>query len=115
MIFNFKKEIRETGKVVIFGDGKQERDFLFVSDAVEAIVETLNYQGPSDVFNIGSGKAHSLLEVVGLLEKTLGQKITVEFKPAETNVVRALSGDISKAKEVLGWRPQVSLEEGLIK
>lgn len=115
VVFNFKKSIRETGKVVIYGDGKQERDFLFVSDTVEAIVKALEYQGPSDVFNIGLGKTVSLLELIRFLEKTLGRKISVEFKPAETHVVRTLSEDVTKAKEVLGWQPQISLEEGLKK
>jgi len=115
VVFHFKKAVGEAGKIVIYGDGKQERDFLFVSDAIEAIIKALNYRGSSDVFNIGSGKTVSLLELVGLLEKTLDQKIPVEFKPAETHVVRKLSGDIEKAKNILDWRPKVSLEEGLKK
>lgn len=115
VVFNFQKAIDETGKVTIYGDGKQERDFLFVSDAVEAIVKALDYSGPSDVFNIGSGKVFSLLELVSFLEKSLGQKIPIEFKPAETHVVRTFSVDVQKAKRLLGWQSLVSLEEGLKK
>ncbi len=115
VVFHFKKAIGETGRIIIYGDGKQERDFLFIDDAVEAIVKALNYNGPSDVFNIGSGKTISLLELVELLEKILDRKIPIELKPAETHVVRALSGDIEKATKILDWRPEVSLEEGLKK
>jgi len=115
VVFNFKKAVCKVGKVTIYGDGKQERDFLFVDDAIEAIIKALNYNGPSDIFNIGSGKTVSLLELAKLLEKTLGQKIPIEFKPAEAHVVRKLSGDVTKAKNLLDWRPKVSLEEGLSK
>lgn len=112
VIFNFLKEIHKKGKVIIYGDGKQKRDFLFIDDAVEAIIKTLDYQGPSDVFNIGLGKTISLLELVALLEKILKRKIPIEFKQPEAHVVRTLSGEIKKAKKLLSWQPSVSWEEG---
>lgn len=113
VVFNFLKVIRDKGKVIIYGDGRQKRDFLFIDDAVEAIIKTLNYQGPSDIFNVGLGKTVSLLELVALLEKILKRKIPIEFKQPETYVVRTLSGEIKKAKNLLNWQPTISLEEGL--
>lgn len=113
VIFNFLKAIKEKNKVIIYGDGKQRRDFLFVNDAIEAIIKILDYQGQSDIFNIASGKTFSLLELVILLEQILKRKISIEFREAEAYVVKILSGEIRKAKNLLGWQPTVSLKEGL--
>lgn len=113
VIFNFLRAIEKKGGVTIYGDGRQQRDFLFINDAVEAIVKTLNYNGPSDVFNIASGKTVSLLELVALLEKILKRNIPVEFSQPEAYVVRILSGEIKKAKNILSWQPTIGLVEGL--
>jgi UDP-glucose 4-epimerase len=114
VIFNFLQSIKKTGRVVIYGDGKQERDFLYVDDMVEAILEAISYKA-SDAFNIGSGDTVSLIDVVGLLEEILDRKILVEYKDSQPFVVRRLAVQINKAKKLLHWKPMVSLKEGLKK
>ncbi|GFP32664.1 UDP-N-acetylglucosamine 4-epimerase, partial [Candidatus Hakubella thermalkaliphila] len=73
----------------------------------------LSYQGPSDLFNIGTGETASLLKLISTLEEILGREIPTDFEKAEAHVVRRLLGDVKKAKQVLSWQAKVSLREGL--
>jgi len=96
----------------IFGDGMQTRDFVFVSDVVEATVSCLR-QDVTGTYNIGTGRETTVNEVYAVLERALGPgkgKIYRQEKPGE---VRRSCLDSRKAMEAFGWRPRWSLEEGL--
>lgn len=113
VIAAFLKAIKERGKISIAGTGEQRRNFLYVADAAEALCAALEYEGGNGAFNIASQEVQSLNEVVGILRE-LGLAFSVDHAPAdETNTLQTLSLDISKAREQLGWKPEVSLSEGL--
>lgn len=113
VIYNFLKSIKESSKVVIFGNGEQKRNFLFIDDAVEAIERVLRYKGNNEIFNIADKNIYSLRDVVKILKKG-GFKFEVEYQSAEeTNALQVLSEDITKAKKIINWRPTVSLKEGI--
>lgn len=113
VVFEFSSSIKERGNVAIFGDGKQKRDFLYVADLVGAIIKAMKFAAKFEVFNVGSGKTNSLLELVSILEKILDRKISIDFKDGEKHVSRFVSADINKAKKLLKWQPKVMLKEGL--
>ena len=97
---------------VIYGDGKQTRDFIFVKDVVLANVLALESRAEG-VFNIATGKATSIKELAYLIIDILGKDLEVKYdKPREGDIRHSL-GDISKAKEILGFEPKYSIEEGL--
>jgi len=91
----------------VVGDGNQKRDFVYVSDVVEAFIKVAKSNIKNEIFNVGSGDPKSINELVSLLG---GKKIHIPKRPAEPDCTWA---DIRKIKKILGWSPKVSFEEGV--
>lgn len=103
-----------SGKTLpLWGDGSVERDFIHVSDVARAFVATCTAEDPPATVNIGSGEAVSLLEILERVETSLGRPVTVAFEPARTIDVKRNVLDITRARQALGWTPQVELQDGL--
>jgi len=99
---------------LIFGDGNQTLDWVFVDDVAEANWRALLFPKSGEVFNVCSGKETTLLGLLELLCKVVGKKIPPEFRPARAvNHVARRFGDPRKAATKLGFRAAVTLEEGL--
>lgn len=99
---------------LVYGDGKQTRDFTFVTDVASAIVRAIETDtGAHDVFNVAAGGRHSLLELLGTLADITGAAPEPEFASSRPGDVPDSQADIAKAREVLGWRPETSFREGL--
>ncbi|MCX5750079.1 MAG: SDR family oxidoreductase [Candidatus Saganbacteria bacterium] len=91
----------------VVGDGKQTRDFTFVTDVVSAFITAAESGVSGEVFNVGSGSHYS----VNTLVKILGGEVThIPKRPGEPDCTFA---DISKIKKILGWNPKVSFEQGV--
>jgi UDP-glucose 4-epimerase len=101
--------------VTIFGDGLQTRDFVFVKDVARANLLAMRAPGAGggDVFNVASGKSVSLLDLLKALGSIENKEIAPCFKEARAGDIRHSSADISRAQSTLGFRPEVSLEQGL--
>lgn len=103
--------------ITIFGDGKQVRDVLFVDDLVRAyeaaIVAPDKIAGQA--FNIGGGPGQllSLIDLVDILERRLGRKIPLRFDDWRPGDQRVYISDIRKLERVLGWKPEVSVADGV--
>ncbi|MFH1990306.1 MAG: GDP-mannose 4,6-dehydratase [Patescibacteria group bacterium] len=91
----------------VVGDGKQLRDFTFVTDVCDAFVRAAESKISGEVFNVGSGKPQTILRLVELLG---GDIIHIPKRPGEPDVTCA---DILKIKNALGWTPKISFEEGV--
>lgn len=102
--------------ITIFGTGKQVRDILYVSDVLKAINAFYNTKS-GGVYNIGGGLENSisLIECLRLLEKVTGNKPIVRVGPARLGDLQYFICDFSKAKKMLGWKPEVNPEEGITK
>jgi nucleoside-diphosphate-sugar epimerase len=98
----------------VFGDGKQSRDFVYVTDVVQANLKACHLPGVSgEVFNIAGGRSVNLLELLAGLQKTAPPAIRINFAPPRPGDVRHSRANIQKAKKVLGYRPAVSFQQGL--
>jgi UDP-glucuronate 4-epimerase len=97
----------------INGDGLQSRDFTHVADAVDATVRAAVTGGPHAVYNVGGGEEASLAHVIAELESIGGRRIALDRREAQAGDVRRTGADTSRARETLGWRPQISLRNGL--
>jgi UDP-glucose 4-epimerase len=95
-------------------DGTAERDYTHVYDVARAHINAMNYLedgNDSDVFNLGAGKPYSVREVISAVEAETGRKIaTVDKEDRDGDVTRSWA-NISKARELLGWEPQFTLED----
>lgn len=101
------------GRIEIYGDGAQTRDFTYVSDAIEANVQALRYEGSFTVFNIGGGSRVPLLDVMGVLERELAVRLDVHFVDRAKGDVKDTWADTARARQELGFKPRVGLAEGL--
>jgi len=91
----------------IVGNGKQKRDFTYVTDVVKAMIKAVETKTKENIFNVGSGKAVSINNIVKLLG---GNSIYIKKRPGEPDVTFA---DIRKIKKSLKWKPLISIEEGV--
>ena len=100
---------------VIYGDGKQSRDFTHVDDVVRANLMASAAPGEclGGVFNIACGRRYSLLELLGELQALVGKRVEPTFSDARKGDVRHSMADISLAREVLGFRPESTFRQGL--
>lgn len=117
VIPKFTRLIRQGKSPTINGDGKQTRDFIFVSDVVRAnllAAQTQNKDCFGQVFNIGSGQNLSINEIAQRIIKLSGQKIQPRYGPPVVEPRHTLA-DTQKAKKLLGWQPKISFESGLKK
>lgn len=97
--------------------GLQKLDFIYVSDIVRAYLAALKYcqreENVHQVFNIGTGRPTSIREVVSILEQALQKPIVKQWGAVAVNEIPIVFADTSKARELLGWESNVSIEEGL--
>jgi UDP-glucose 4-epimerase len=102
---------------VIFGDGEQTRDFVYVEDVVEANMLAMNSaKGVGEAINIGTGVPHTINELVQRLQEKLDKKrLKPIYKSPRQGDVRNSYASIEKAKRMLGYKPKFSLQEGINK
>ena len=114
IVSQFLWSMRRDGPPVIFGDGTQTRDFTHVYDVVDALLLAWKKDFECEIFNVGTGVAHSFNEVVELLNKLLGKNIKPIYRPNPIkNYVYHTLADTTKAEKLLGFKAKISLEEGL--
>jgi CDP-paratose 2-epimerase len=107
-----------TGKpITIYGDGKQVRDVLYVTDLVNAFDAFLQRKNQlaGEVFNIGGGRENtiSLLELLDMLEQLTGKRSRITFSDWRPSDQKVYVSNISKAREKLGWAPKINPQEGV--
>lgn len=115
----FIRNAMEDKEIVIFGDGEQIRDYIYVEDLAHAfILASVNNKISGDVFNVGSGIGTEFKEMVQLIVDRVG-KGTIKHVPWPSNYLNVETGDyitdINKIKRILKWKPKVDLEEGINK
>jgi UDP-glucose 4-epimerase len=99
---------------VILGDGQQTMDFVFTEDIARANLLAASADVTDEVFNIGSGTETSLVELAEALQRAMGSVQPLEFGPPRgVNGVTRRLADISRARQSLGWKPEIDLDEGL--
>lgn len=114
-IHKFTRLTDQGEEVPMFGDGSSKRDYTYVDDVVEGVVRTLDRNFSFEIFNIGTSSPVDLMYVVSLIEKELGKKAKIRHLPPQLGDVPITHADVTKAERMLGYRPKVSLGEGIKK
>ena len=113
--YRFIKWIAEGKTIQMFGDGSQSRDFTYVDDIASGTVAAIKGVG-YEIINLGGGRNPvSLNTIIAKLEELLGKKSKINYKAFHIADLMETWADIEKAKNLLGWEPKVSLDEGLEK
>jgi nucleoside-diphosphate-sugar epimerase len=114
VIAKFCTAILTGQRPIIFGKGDQSRDFVSVHDVVQAnLLAAEKPEANGGIFNIGTGRTTSILQLVEVLKKLTGSTVEPDYKSARTGEIQYSCADISAARDTLGFAPKVSLEEGL--
>ncbi len=114
VIPRFLQQALSGGSIIVFGDGRQTRDYVYVDDVVDALAAAATTQGLNHaVINIGRGRETSVNELIDCLERVVGRRVNVITNPEKSGGVPRLAADIERAAELLGFRPQIDLETGL--
>lgn len=113
MISQFLWDMKQGRSPVIYGDGRQTRDFTYVKDVVDACILLMNSDIEHNIFNVGTGIAHSFNDVIGILN----EKLKIDIRPTYIdmpikNYVEHTLADITEIKR-LGYRPKYTLEQGI--
>lgn len=110
----FAAALTEGRTPTVFGDGLQSRDFTFVSDVVQALTRAAEApRANGQVYNIGTGRGITVLQLIDTLNRQLGTNITPRHASARAGDVRHSRADISRARRDLSYEPAVSFEDGL--
>ncbi len=112
-IHKFTRLIDQGEKIPLFGDGSSRRDYTYIDDLIEGILGVIHYHKGFEVYNLGESQTTSLKELIGLIESTLGKKANIEVLAPQPGDVSVTYADISKAKQMLKYRPKVKMEEGI--
>ncbi|XVF21980.1 hypothetical protein REPUB_Repub12eG0135300 [Reevesia pubescens] len=112
VVSNFVAQALRKEPLTVYGDGKQTRSFQFVSDLVEGLMRLMEgeHVGP---FNLGNPGEFTMLELAEVVQETIDPNAKIEFRPNTEDDPHKRKPDISRAKELLGWQPKVSLRKGL--
>jgi len=114
--FSFTRDILAGRPIQVFGEGAMARDFTYVDDIVDGILDVLDHppvQGEHRLFNIGNGNPVGLLDMIRQLEDALGMPAKLEMKPMQPGDVPSTFADVSRLHALSGYRPKVALREGL--
>lgn len=114
VIMNLLRQATRGGTIVVYGDGTQTRDYVYVDDVVSAMIAAATAPGLDNlVINIGSGKETSVKELVRLVAELTSTSAEVMYNPRTDPGVSRMCADLTLAREKLGYQPSISLADGL--
>ncbi|MFP4620576.1 MAG: UDP-glucuronic acid decarboxylase family protein [Bacteroidales bacterium] len=114
VISNFVVQALRNEPITIFGEGKQTRSFQYINDLVEALLRLMNSDDHNiDPVNLGNPGEYTMIGLANKIIELTGSKSELSYHPLPENDPVQRQPDISKAKEVLDWEPQIDLETGL--
>ena len=112
-IHKFAKLIEEGEEISLFGSGESKRDYTYVSDIVDGIMSALDKDFDFQIFNLGNSEPIALRHLVSLIEKNMGKPAKIKHLPEQPGDPPITYADIGKSKRLLGYHPEVKMEEGI--
>jgi UDP-glucuronate 4-epimerase len=113
-IHKFTRLIANGKPIEVYGDGTVRRDFTFIDDTIQGVVNAIDFEGsPFEIFNLGENETVEMNEVIRLIEKALGKSAVIEYCPPAPGDMSQTYADISKATRLLNYRPATLIEDGI--
>ena len=113
VIASFLHKVLNGEPLEVWGDGTVVRDYIHINDVIDACLLMIGHQGPSRVFNIGTGHGHSLLDLIKIIKRLTDEPVAVEFRKSRPVDVPVNVLDISRAGAELNWRPTTEISVGI--
>lgn len=115
LVSQFLWAMKKGEQPVIYGDGTQTRDFIYVKDVVQANILAMKRGDSSEIFNVGTGKSISLNELVRILNRILNTNIEPKYVECKVkNYMMSQQADLTKIRKMLGFNPKYDLEAGIM-
>lgn len=111
-IFRFIRWITEGEPLQLNGDGTQSRGFTYIDDIARGVIQALKPVG-FEIINLGGHETITMNELIAMIEEKVGRKAMITYHPFHSADMKANLADVTKAGELLGWEPNVGLEEGI--
>lgn len=116
VVSNFIVQALKNEPITVYGDGSQTRSFCYVLDMIDGIKKSMfNEKSKGEVFNLGNPKEFTIIELAKIIKKLTNSESEITFKELPEDDPNRRNPDITKARQILGWKPEVNLEQGLIK
>src|ERR1017187_9075195 len=112
-IHKFTRLIHAGKPIPVFGDGSMERDYTYITDTLDGIIACTQKEFGFEIFNLGESQTVKLSELIALIENALGKQAVIDRQPLQPGDVPITFADISKARKMLGYQPQVKVEKGI--
>lgn len=114
-ISKFTGQIKNEQILTMYGDGSTYRDYTHVDDIANGIIKSIYYdKTPYEIINLGSECPIKLSEMIVVLERTIGKKANIQIQPVPNEDMQRTYADISKAKKILNYKPNVKFEDGIL-
>jgi UDP-glucose 4-epimerase len=113
VIASFVQKVINGEPLELWGDGTVIRDYVDISDVIDACLLLIGHNGPSRIFNIGTGQGHSLLDLIEIIKRLTGRPVAVEFRKSRLVDVPVNVLEISRANSELNWRPTIEITAGI--
>lgn len=112
-VYKFTKRINEGKEIQIYGDGSSSRDYTYIADIVDGILAAVQADVNFEIINLGDSNPIKLSYVISLIEKNIGKKAVIKQVGKQKGDVDTTFADISKAARILGYKPKISIEDGI--
>ena len=113
-IHKFTRLIANGKPIEVYGDGTVRRDFTFIDDTIQGVVNAIDFEGsPFEIFNLGENETVEMNQVIRLIEKALGKSAVIDYQPPSPGDMPQTYADISKASRLLNYRPTTLIEDGI--
>lgn len=112
-IHKFARLIDQEEPVPMYGDGSTQRDYTYIDDCLDGVIKAIDKPMPYEIINLGEHRTTSLSVLINLIAECIGKPATIRQLPDQPGDVPITYADIEKAKALLGYSPQVAIEEGI--
>ncbi len=111
--FSFTKTILNEDPIVIYHEGKMQRDFTYIDDIIQGTAAAIDLGAPFEIFNLGNNQPVEVNTLIALIEKKTGKQAIKQFQPLQAGEVLITYADITKSRSLLNFSPKTSLQEGM--
>lgn len=112
-MFIFTKKILAGEPIPVFNNGNMKRDFTYIDDIITGTQSAIEKNYKCEVFNLGNHKSEQLMDMILLIEKGLGKKAIIDFKPIQLGDVKESFADIELSNNKLGYKPRITIKKGI--
>ena len=111
--YSFTEKILNNEQIEVYNYGNIERDFTYIDDVVNGIKSSIEKNYCNEIFNLGNSKKEKVLDLINIIEKKLGKKADIVYKPLKPGDVISTNADISKSSKMLGYAPSTNIDRGI--